>query len=177
MNYKRLLPFLLAFVLPLLVVYAWWGGFNPVTIGVEVRGPYTYAYVEHIGDYAKLADQLPRVREALERAGIEPGAAISVLYSHPEVVARSDRQARVGYLVAPGSSVPPPLQIDTLPARRVLVARVRAAMQLAPSRAYQALDGYLRQEGKSIAMPTVELYEASGSVLRPGLLTVEVDSP
>jgi hypothetical protein len=177
LDYKRFLPFLLAFVLPLIAVYTWWGGFNPVMIDVEMRGPYTYAYVEHTGDYAQLADQLPRVREALERAGIQPGAAFSVLYSHPDVVARSERQARVGYLVAPGTAVPAPLQIGTLPERRVLVARVRAAMLLAPSRAYQALDGHLRQKGRSIVMPTVEIYEASGSVLRPGLLTVEVESP
>lgn len=177
LNYKRLLPFLLAFVLPLIAVYAWWGGFNRVEIGVEMRGPYSYAFVEHIGDYAKLADQLPRVRELLERAGIQPGAAFSVLYSHPDVVARSERRARVGYLVASGAVVPAPLQIDTLPARRVLVARVRAAMLLAPSRAYQALHDHLRQEGKTIAMPTVEIYEASGSVFRPGLLTVEAQSP
>lgn len=177
LNLKRLLPFLLAFVLPLVGVYAWWGGFNRVQIDVEMRGPYTYAYVEHTGDYAKLADQLPRVREVLERAGIQPGAAISVLYSHPDVVARSDRRARVGYLVAPGATVPASLQIDDLPARRALIARVRAAMPLAPSRAYQALDGYLRQAGKPITMPAVEIYEASGSVLRPGLLTVEVESP
>lgn len=177
LNLKRFLPFLLAFVLPLVVVYAWWGGFNPVNIEQAVRGPYTYAYVEHTGDYAKLADQLPRVREALERAGIRAGSVISVLYSHPESVARSERRARVGYLVAAGTAAPPSLQIDTLPARRVLTARVRAAMLLAPSRAYQALDGYLRKAGKSIAMPAVEIYEASGSVLRPGLLTVEVESP
>ncbi len=177
LNYKRLLPFLLAFVLPLLVVYAWWGGFNPVEIGVEMRGPHTYAYVEHAGDYAKLADQLPRVRQALLEAGIEPGAAFSVLYSHPDRVPPSERRARVGYLVAPGTAVPAPLQLDTVPARRVHVARVRAAMLLAPSRAYQALDEHLRQAGKAIVMPTVEIYEASGSVLRPGLLTVEVESP
>lgn len=177
LNYKRFLPFLLAFVLPLLIIYAWWGGFNRVTIGTKMRGPLTYAYVEHSGDYAKLADELPRIRETLERAGIEPGAVINVLYSHPARVARPDRRARVGYLVAPGSAVPTPLKIDTLPARRVLVARVRAAMLLAPSRAYQALDGYLRREGRSIVMPTVEIYEASGSVMKPGLLTVEVESP
>lgn len=177
MNHNRLLPFLLAFVLPLLAVYAWWGGFSRVSIAEEVRGPYTYAYVEHIGDYAELIDQLPRVREALKRAGIQAGAAFTVLESHPEVVARSERRARVGYLVAPGAVVPAPLQIDTLPARRVLVARVRAAMRLAPSLAYEALDHELKRASKSISMPTVELYEASDSVFRPGLLTVEVQSP
>lgn len=168
---------LLAFVLPLLAVYAWWGGFNRVSIAEEVRRPLTYAYVEHTGDYAKLADQLPRVRELLLRAGIQPGAAFSMLYSHPAEVAPSERRARVGYVVAPGAAVPAPLQSDTLPARRVVVARVRATMRLAPSLAYQALDAHFRRQGRTLAMPTIELYEASGSVFRPGLLTVEVQRP
>lgn len=174
MNYKRYLPFLLAFVLPLVLVYAWWGGFNPVSVRVETRGPYTYAYVEHTGDYAKLADRLPEVRRVLERSSIQPGAVFAVLYSHPDQVPRSERQARIGYLVPPGSRAPPPLKIDTLPARRVWVAEVRAAWLLGPSRAYQALHETLQAQGRDIRMPTVELYEASGSVWRQGRLTVEV---
>ncbi len=177
MNYKRYLPFLLAFVLPLVLVYAWWGGFNPVSVRVETRGPYTYAYVEHTGDYAKLADRLPEVRRGLERSGIQPGAAFAVLYSHPDQVPRNERQARIGYLVPAGSPAPQPLKIDTIPARRVLVAEVRAAWLLGPSRAYQALHDALLAEGRAIHMPTVELYEASGSLWRQGRLTVEVPYP
>ncbi len=174
---KRLLPFLLAFVLPLVAVYAWWGGFNPVRIETAVRGPYTYAYVEHTGDYARLAERLPQVRAALEAAGIRPGAAISILYSHPGRVPREALQARVGYLVKPHTPVPAPLRWDRLPARTVRVAQVRAAMLLAPSLAYQALDAHLRAEGKHLAMPAVEIYEASGSLHRPGLFSVEVEVP
>jgi hypothetical protein len=173
-NYKKFLPFLLAFVLPLVIVYAWWGGFNPVTLATEVRGPYTYAYLEHTGDYAKLPEALGVARKTLEDAGIRPGPAFTLLYSNPEVVRRADRRARVGYLVEPGIEVPDPLQLDTLPAREVLTARVRAAILLAPSRAYQALDDHLQARGKGIRMPTVEIYEDSASVLTMGVLTVEV---
>lgn len=173
-NYQKFLPFLLAFVLPLVIVYAWWGGFSPVTLSTGVRGPYTYAYLEHSGDYAKLPEVLGRVRKTLEDAGIRPGPAFSILYSHPEVVRRAERRARAGYLVEPGSVVPEPLRVDTLPARVVLTARVRAAILLAPSRAYQALDEHLQARGRGIRMPTVEIYEDSGSVLTMGVLTVEV---
>lgn len=177
MRYTRYLPFLLAFVLPLVLVYAWWGGFSPVSVRVETRGPYTYAYVEQTGDYAKLAERLPEVRRGLERSGIEPGAAFAVLYSYPDQVPRNERQARIGYLVPPGSHTPPHLEIDTLPARRVLVAEVQSAWLLGPSRAYQALHEVLRARGRDIRMPAVELYEASGSLWRQGRLTVEVPYP
>lgn len=177
MNARRYLPFLLAFVLPLVLVYAWWGGFNPVSVRVETRGPYTYAYVEHTGDYAKLADRLPAVRRALERGGIEPGAAFAVLYSHPEQVPRDERQARIGFLVPADSHVTPPLKLDTVPPRRALVAEVEAAWLLGPSRAYQALHEALAAQGRKIRMPTVEIYETSSSVWRQGRLSVEVSYP
>lgn len=177
MSLKKILPFLLAFVLPLVLVYAWWGGFNAVELAVQERGPYTYAYVQHTGDYAKLADRLGQVHKALEAAGITPGAAISILYSNPAQVARSQRRARVGYLVDPGSAPPPPLELDSLPARQAFTARVRAAIMLAPSRAYQALDEHLQAQGQGITMPTVEIYEESSDFFSMGVLTVEVAAP
>ncbi|MCS6785428.1 MAG: GyrI-like domain-containing protein [Thiobacillaceae bacterium] len=174
---KRLLPFLLAFVLPIVLIYAWWGGFNPVELHRGLRGPYTYAYVEHVGDYADMAERLPELRRQLEAAGIAAGPSIAVLYSDPGRVPRDQRRARVGYVVPAGSRPPAPFLLDTLPTRQVLSARVRATWMLAPSRAYQALHEALAAEGGTIRMPTVELYEDSGSPWRPGVMTVEVETP
>jgi DNA gyrase inhibitor GyrI len=164
-----------AFVLPLLLVYAWWGGFSPVeVVPGQVRGPYTYAYLEHTGDYAKLPDQQAKVEKALLAANIQPGLAITVLYSNPDVVAIGDRRARTGYLVPDGSVVAEPVRLDTIPARPVLLARVRAAVLLAPSRIYQALDEYQQARGQGIRMPTVEIYQPSASLLSMGTLSVEM---
>ncbi len=176
-NLKKYLPFLLAFVLPLVVVYAWWGGFSVVQISTEQRGPYTYAYLEHTGDYVKLTDTQLQVRKALEGAGIRPGHAFTILYSNPDVVPRYERRARTGFLVMPGTQVREPIRVDSLPRREVLTARVRAAVLLAPSRAYQALDGYLQARGTGIRMPTVEIYEDSDDFFTMGRLTVEVTQP
>lgn len=175
MKLNKFLPFLLAFVLPLVLVYAWWGGFNPVEIETATRGPYTYAYLENIGDYSELPPLLPRVRAALERAGIEPGLPITVLFSNPDMVEVNQRRAHVGLLVAPGTVVEEPLRVAEIPARRVLLARVRSGKLLAPSRAYLALDRHLQASGRGIAMPTVEIYQPADSAVRVGELTVEVE--
>ncbi|MBI5937815.1 MAG: GyrI-like domain-containing protein [Betaproteobacteria bacterium] len=177
MPYKRYLPFLFAFVLPIVLVYAWWGGFNAVDIRTETRGPYTYAYIEYTGDYAKLPSKLEEVRRQLKAQGIEPGLPITVLYSDPAVVAKSERRARIGCLVPPGTAVKAPMRIDAISSRPVLVAEVRAGMLIAPSRAYQALGNHLAEQDKAIRMPTVELYAASDSVLEMGVLTVEMEAP
>ncbi|MDD4882003.1 MAG: GyrI-like domain-containing protein [Gallionellaceae bacterium] len=175
MSFRRFIPFLAAFVLPLVVVYAWWGGFSPVEISPgQVRGPYTYAYVEHQGDYAKLPDQQAQVEKALLAAQIAPGHAITVLYSNPDVVSMGDRIARIGYLVPAGTTVAEPVRLDTIPARPVLLVTVRAAVLLAPSRAYQALDKYMQAKGQGIRMPTVEIYQPSASAFAMGNLAVEM---
>ncbi len=177
MNLKKFLPFLLAFVLPLLIVYTWWGGFSPVHIEASVAGPYTYAYLESTGDYSKLPEKAAEAREALLAAGIAVDQPISVLYSNPDLVDVGKRRARTGFLVPPGSKVALPLEIGTIPARPVLLVQVRAGSMLAPGRAYAALDRYQQARGEGIQMPTVERYAASGSALRMGQLSVEMERP
>ncbi|MEW5786387.1 MAG: hypothetical protein AB1899_00895 [Pseudomonadota bacterium] len=177
MALKKYLPFLLAFVLPLVLVYAWWGGFAPVEISEGEAPARTYAYQEQKGDYSKLPDLAVEVRQALVGGGIEPGLPITVLYSNPDLVDVGERVGRTGYLVAEGTVVKPPLAVARLPARKVLRARVRAGSLLAPSRAYVALDEHQQARGQGINMPTVEIYEPSGSPTQMGLLTVEMDLP
>ena len=175
MSFRRFIPFLAAFVLPLVVVYAWWGGFSPVEISPgQVRGPYTYAYVEHQGDYAKLPDQQAQVEKALLAAQVPPGYPITVLYSNPDVVNVNERVARIGYLVPAGTVLAEPLRVDTSPARPVLLVTVRAAVLLAPSRAYHALDKYVQAQGQGIRMPTVEIYQPATSAFAMGNLAVEM---
>jgi len=174
---KRFIPFLLAFVLPLLLIYAWWGGFNRVLIEETVRGPYVYAYKSHTGDFAKLPDVQVEVRQALVSKGIEPGLPITVLLTNPDVVPMGERVGRAGYLVPAGTEVAAPLLIDQIPPRKVWLAQVRAGILLAPSKAYLALDRHLQAQGRGIAMPTVEIYEPTDSPWHMGRLSVEVSQP
>lgn len=177
MALKKILPFLLAFVLPLVLVYAWWGGFSEVQIGEATAGPYTYVYLEQKGDYSKLPELAGEVRKEMDAAGIAPGKPITVLYSNPDLVDVGERVGRTGYLVGPDVRVKPPLMLDTIPARPVLSVRVQAGSLLAPSKAYLALDRHLQAQGRGIHMPTVEIYEPSDSPMSMGRLTVEMGLP
>ncbi len=174
---KKYLPFLLAFVLPLIGSYAWWGGFNEVRIESASGGPYTYVYMEQTGDYSKLPDLAGEVHAALKAQRIEPGLPINVLFSNPDVVNVGERRARTGYLIPEGVQVREPLATDRIPVRPVLRAQVQASPLLAPSRAYLALDRYQQARGQGIRMPTVEIYRPTGSVWRMGELTVEMETP
>ena len=172
---RHLVAFLLAFVLPLVAIFAWWGGFRSVTLETGVAGPYRYVYLEQKGDYSKLTELAGEVRKELVAQGIEPGLPITVLYSNPDLVDVGDRVGRTGYLLPEGVQVRAPLMEDIIPARPVLKARIQAGSLLAPSKVYAALDSHQQARGRGIVMPTVEIYEPSGSALKMGILTVEME--
>lgn len=172
---RHVLPFLLAFVLPLLAIFAWWGGFRAVTIEPGVAGPYTYAYLEQQGDYSKLPALAGEVGRELAAQKIQTGLPITVLHSNPDLVDVGQRVGRTGFLLPEGVRVRPPLMQDRIPARSVLVARIRAGSLLAPSKAYAALDRYQQARGRGIVMPTVEIYFPAASPLAMGTLTVEME--
>lgn len=176
--FKKQWPaFLLAFVMPLIGVYWWWGGFNSATLTEGESGPYFYAFLPHEGDIAKLPKTQEKVFQLLKQAGIEPGETITVLLTDPRKVAKADQQARTGYRVPVDAKLPAELQSDVLPRRRVLSARVHAATMLAPSKAYQALYDHLKKQGLDITLPAVEIYRPSGTPTRVGELTVEIERP
>lgn len=171
---KNWLAFALAFVLPIVLVFWWWGGFNRATVEETVLGPYHYVYAEHTGNYGKLPDIQIKVADALRAQGITPGVPITILYDDPRNTAKREQRARVGYLLPAGVSVKAPLLVDDIPARPVLAASVQASLLLAPSMAYQALHDYLKPKGQDIRMPTVEIYVPGTSISQMGVLTVQM---
>lgn len=171
---KSWLPILLAFVLPVILVYAWWGGFNSVRIEQGERGPYTYAYLAHTGSYATLPDTQYQVLQALRAQGITPGESINVLFDDPRHVPPKQLRANTGYTVQSGDIIRAPLQRGEIPRRAVLLARVKAAERFAPSKTYQALYDYLKAQHRDITMPTVELYATPTEIYRVGEFTVEM---
>lgn len=171
---KQWLAFLLAFVVPLVGVYWWWGGFNSARVSEGESGPYLYAYLEHAGDIAKLPKTQEKVFALLKQAGIEPAQTITILMTDPRTTAKADQRARTGYRIPLDAKLPAELMSDILPRRRVVSATVRAAAMLAPSKAYQALYDHLSKQGLDITLPAVEIYRPSGTPTRVGELTVEI---
>lgn len=172
---KHWLSILVAFVIPVILVFWWWGGFNSVSITEAQRGPYRFAYMEHHGELSKLPETQRKVREALEAQHLQAGSLITVLLDDPRKVERKALRAKTGYLLDASSQVAEPLKLGTMPSRSVLVAEVNAVALLAPSKAYQALHNYLKARQSDIRMPTVEIYDGSSEVYRVGSLSVEME--
>lgn len=171
---KQWLAFLLAFVLPLLAVYWWWGGFAAVSVTETEAGPYRYAYLDYEGPIANMGKTHRIALGKFGKAGVVAGDTISVILTDPR-----DRQgqvrAQLGYLLDASAPLPAGLQEGRIARRPVHVAQVQAAVLLAPSKAYQGLADALVARGQTLAMPTVELYRPAGQVNRIGIFTLEMN--
>lgn len=174
--FKKQWPaFLLAFVVPLVAVFWWWGGFSTVEISEGEAGPYRFVYLDHQGDIADARKTQRKVYEALKQVGLEPGDNMVMLLTDPRTTPKTQQRVRAGYTVGLAGTVPQPLKEEIIARRRVLMARVKAGILIAPSKAYQALYDYLKPSGQDIRMPTVEIYRAGDSVAQVGELTVEME--
>jgi hypothetical protein len=171
---KQWPAFVLAFVLPLLGVFWWWGGFNAVSVTETEAGPYRYAYLEYEGPISNMRKTQRRALDAFSAAKVEAGDTISVILSDPRA-ASGKVSARLGYALAEDAPLPEGLEEGRIDRRPVYSAQVQAAVLLAPSKAYQALSDALKAQGRTIAMPTVELYRPAGQAYRIGTFTLEMD--
>lgn len=157
---KQWLYFLLAFVVPLVSIFWWVGGFAEVKVETnQMRGPYHFAYLEHTGDYTRLPDSQLETLRLLKEQGIEHGAALTLMLDDPRNTSKKKLSALTGYVVADGVKVREPLKLADIPARQVIVAKVRAHPRLAPGKDYAALLKYLNEHGMKFKLPTLELYQ------------------
>lgn len=173
--FKKQWPaFVLAFIVPVVAVFWWWGGFNAVTVTETEAGPYRYAYLDYEGPINNMRKSQREVLDKFTAAKVEAGDTISVILTDP----RADNgkvRAQVGYVLPDAAPVPQGLQTGRVPRRPVYAATVQAAVLLAPSKAYQALANTLKPKGLAIVMPTVELYHPAGKADRIGTFTLEMN--
>lgn len=158
---KQNLFFLVAFLLPTLLVLWWWGLFRSATIELAERGPYRYAYLEAQGAYSELAAKQQEVALELRKQGIPAGRSFTLILDDPRTTKTDERHARAGYLIDTTATPKPPLSVATIPVRRVVVAQVKAHPLLAYGKVYGTLLDYSKRRGEGLHMPTVEIYSAS----------------
>lgn len=173
--FKKQWPaFVLAFVLPLLAVFWWWGGFSPVNVSEIEAGPYRYAYLDYDGPISNVRKSHRTALDRFTASKVAAGDTISVILTDPRA-ANGKVRAQLGYTLTGNAPIPEGLKEGRIERRPVYAAQVQAAVLLAPSKAYQALSDTLAARGLAIVMPTVELYRPSGQANRIGIFTLEMN--
>lgn len=158
---KQNLFFLLAFLLPTILVLWWWGLFRSATIDIVERGPYRYAYLEAQGPYSKLAAKQQEVAAEFRKQGIAAGSSFTLIIDNPRITKAGERHARTGYLIDAAAAPKSPLAVETIPVRRVVMAHAKAHPLIAYGKVYGALLDFSKRQGEDLRMPTVEIYSSS----------------
>lgn len=171
---KQWLAFVLAFILPLLAVYGWWGGFNSASVTETEAGPYRYAYLDYEGPISNMRKSQRSAMEKFKASKVAAGDTISVILTDPRA-GNGKVRAQLGYTLTDTAMLPEGLKEGHIAQRPVYAATVQAAVLLAPSKAYQALSDSLESSGKTIVMPTVERYRPAGKANRIGTFTLEMN--
>ena len=172
--FKKQWPaFLLAFVLPVVIVYAWWGGFRTPSVSETEAGPYRFAYLDYEGPISNMRKTQRAASQAFVQSQVPAGDTFVVVLTDPRSASGNVR-AQVGYTLAEGAQLPIGLKEGRIARRPVLAVSVQAAILLAPSKAYQTLYEYMQRQGADIRMPTIEIYRPAAKVSQMGVFTLEM---
>jgi hypothetical protein len=173
--FKKQWPaFLLAFVLPVVGVYAWWGGFATAHVSSTEAGPYRFAYLDYDGPLNDMRKTQKQALLAFTDARVTEGDNLTVLLTDPRS-GNGKVRAQVGYTLAADAALPRGLKEGRIARRPVLMTRVHASFLIGPSKAYQALADYQKARASDIRMPTVEIFHPAKSVNGIGEFTLEMD--
>jgi len=159
---KKQLPyFFLVFLLPVIAVLWWWGLFSSATLTVGTAGDYRYAYLDAQGVYSKLVKKQDEVLFELKKQNITPGAEVALLMSDPRTTPSDDLMAQAGFMIGKDANPLPPLKVNTIHKREVVIAEIKAHPLLAYGKVYSALLEYAKQHNTGLHLPTLEMYEHS----------------
>lgn len=153
--------FVAAFLAPLVAILWWWGLFSSVKIEISELGNYHYAYLEAEGPYSKLSSKQDAARALLLQQKIAVGSQVTLIQSDPRTTPHDQLRARTGFIIEQGETPAAPLQVDTIPLRKVVVAEIKAHPILAYGKAYSALLDYAARHQTSLHLPTLELVKSS----------------
>lgn len=167
-NVKKQLPyFLLVFLIPILLVLWWWGLFSTAEVEIAERGNYRYAYLEAEGPYSKLSSKQEEVLHELVEQKIKPGPEITLIFSDPRTTPYKELHARAGFIIDADAQPVAPIQVDTVPLRKVFVAKIKAHPLLAYGKTYSKVLDFVEAKDTTLNLPTVEIVDDS-------VLTVEM---
>ena len=151
------------------------GFFNPVSISKREKGPYKLVYLPHTGPYYQTAKTIKNVKKILQTTALKAGESCALYYDDPKNVPQNKLRSKGGVLVKDVVSLKPPLQWQEIPARAVIVGKIKSHPAIASIKVYPKLHKWLREHNLKAGTPSLEIYHSNGWV-ECQLPIIQVDS-
>ncbi len=154
-------------ILVLSVLNRWYlGGFSQLEVKEQAVGPYTLAYMNFTGEYAKVWPTMDEVYTMLSWAGIVSYTGIGIYYDDPSVVSGSDLRSDIGAIVttADAAKLTQGLSIKTIDtAQRMIIEfpfKNSISIMAGVIKVYPLLKEYMKAKWYT-SVPITELYATS----------------
>lgn len=159
---------ILALVFFMVIIGAAWymGAFSSVEILTEMRGPYNFVYLEHLGAYHLISLKIDQVKQYLDNNQVKFMYSAGMYFDDPAKVSESDLKSYGGYLVSDSISAKEPFRFMKIKKRKTAVAMINAHPMIAPFKVYPAFQEWLENNSDSVTVAgaPLELYIPSGRV-------------
>ena len=171
MKTLKIVVIILAILLAsLIAVYAYYGGFNKISFGIEKQGGEFIVYENLTGDYSQSPKVSDRVYNTLlNNEKIETTKGIGIYYDNPKTIAKEKLRAEIGCIIENADSatlarLAEKYQVKTLPENEFVVAEFpfkgQLSVLLGIMKVYPALDKFNKENGY-IESPITEIYDVS----------------
>lgn len=152
----------------LVVFLIYMGAFSKIAVTEQAKGPYTYAYVEHIGPYEAAGKVMLDLDSTMRKLGFNSTIGIGIYYDDPKITPAEKLRSDLGSIINTEdmrkmNASRDKLKFKVLEKKTYLVAefpiRNRLSYMMGPMFVYPAFEKY--REDKQISAPTrsLELYD------------------
>ena len=169
MKIMKVVLIILAVLMALLIViFAYYGGFQKISFRIENQGGETVVYENVTGDYS----QSPKVSDRiyytlLNDEKIETTKGFGIYYDNPKTVAKENLRSEIGCIVENADSatltkLAEKYQVKTLPKNDFIVTEFpfkgKLSVLLGIMKVYPAMDKFNKEQG-GIEGPITEIYD------------------
>jgi effector-binding domain-containing protein len=166
---KIILLVILALVSVLILMYAYYGGFNKVKFQISEQGGETVVYKEMIGDYNKsgfLMDTIHKMLLTDDKLDLQTG--FGIYYDNPQEIEKNKLRADVGYFIndvdsAKLAELQAKYMIKTLPRGKYLYTEIpfkgKLSIFIGIMKVYPAMANYFKEQNVDECGAITEIYD------------------
>lgn len=163
--------FFLIIVLSLAYFLYYMGAFLKISAKTENHGPLVYAYVDHVGDYAKVTAPMNELDKKLRDVGFNPTVGIGVYFDNPKLVEKAKLRSEVGSVIptkelAMTTDQKHDFKFKVLEQKEYVAAEFPyhnfLSFMIAVIKVYPVMNKYLA-DNKLQSVPSIELYDMANN--------------
>ncbi|MBD3247891.1 hypothetical protein GF382_01215 [Candidatus Falkowbacteria bacterium] len=162
----------IAIVIVAVIAFLYYMGmFSKVEIKEEKKGPFTFAYVEHIGPYSGVGKPMMELDKKMREAGFDSKHGLGIYYGDPKKVEKDKLRSEVGSIItqedmAKMDENQDKFNFKTLEEKDYLTAEfpIKNIMSymFGPMKVYPVFNKYFEEKGMEAPSVGIEYYDMEG---------------